>query len=110
VAGEPRALIPSEEETSVNPHQQPRTYRIRLFEGGYQEHLKGEHHIAILDFSAGPGLLATKGELNGLIQALAWKAGARGEKTLTFHLSIEDETTGDRRCTWPATTWFDPNQ
>jgi hypothetical protein len=88
--------------------QQPRTYRVRIFENGY-EHLKDRHNLAVLDFSPGPGLRATKGELDGLVQALAWTAGARGEKTLDYYLSIHDEETAERRCTWPATTWYDPN-
>ncbi len=90
----------------MQPHAQPRTYRIRLYDG-HMEVNRNRPDVAVLDFSPGPGLLATKGQLDGLVQALAYAAGARGPKTLAYYLAIHNELTGELECTWPATTWLE---
>ena len=89
----------------MQPHQL-RTYRIRLWKGGY-ERLTDRHELAILDFTPGPGLWATQGQLDALVQALAHCDGARGPKVLDYNLAIHDEATGDLRGTWQATRWHD---
>jgi hypothetical protein len=83
---------------------QPRTYRIRIFDNDF-EVLSHRRYVAVLDFSPGPGLRATEGQLDALVQSLAYAAGARGPKTLGFHLVVEDPETGTSQCNWPAKTW-----
>lgn len=83
---------------------QPRTYRIRIFDNDY-EVLTQRRYVAALDFSAGPGLRATEGQLDALVQSLAYAAGARGPRALNFHLVVEDAATGILQCNWPAKTW-----
>jgi len=85
---------------------QPRTYRIRLYRGDY-ERLTGRNTVAVLDFSPGPGLWATHGHLDGLVQALARNDGANGQKVLDYHLAVHDEATDDLRCHWQATRWLE---
>lgn len=91
----------------MQPQLQPRTYRIRLYRDKDYERLSSRQNIAVLDFSAGPGLRATQGQLDGLVQSLAWTDGARGPRTLDYYLAVHDEVTGDLRCHWPATTWLE---
>lgn len=83
---------------------QPRTYLIRLFDKDY-EVLRNRRNVTVLDFSPGPGLRATQGQLDALVTSLAYAAGARGPRTLDFHLAIHDAETGEPVCNWPATTW-----
>ena len=83
---------------------QPRTYRIRIYDKNY-EVLSDRNTMAVLDFSAGPGLRATEGQLDSLVQSLAYAAGARGPRTLEFHLRVEDWQTREHICNWPAKTW-----
>jgi hypothetical protein len=83
---------------------QPRTYRIRIFDNDY-EVLTHRRYVAPLDFSPGPGLRATEGQLDTLVHSLAYAAGARGPRTLDFHLVVEDPVTGTLYCNWPAKTW-----
>lgn len=85
------------------PHQ-PCKYRIRVFEKNYEVH-RDRLYVAVLDFSAGPGLRATEGQLDALVQALAYAAGARGPKALDFYLVVQDWESGDLMCHWPAKTW-----
>lgn len=85
---------------------QPRQYRIRIYDDNY-EVLTDRRYSAVLDFSAGPGLRATEGQLDSLVQSLAYAAGARGPRTLKFHLVVQDWITGEALCNWPATTWAD---
>jgi hypothetical protein len=85
---------------------QPRLYRLHLMEGTYEpEASRKEKHVAVLDFSAGPGLRATEGQLDALVTSLAYAAGARGAKTLKYRLAVHDAETGEFVCSWPATTW-----
>jgi hypothetical protein len=91
----------------VQPHQQPRTYRIRLFRDNDNQRLTHRQDIAVLDFSAGPGLRATQGQLDGLVQSLAYADNARGSRTLDYYLGVYEENSNDRRYTWPATTWLE---
>lgn len=86
---------------------QPRTYRIRIFDK-HREVLDNRQYLAVLDFSPGPGLRATEGQLDAHIQSLAYAAGARGPKTLDFHLVVQDWQTGKTYCNWPAKTWVEP--
>jgi hypothetical protein len=88
--------------TIHNP--QPSTYRIRLYDGDY-EVLTDRKVMAVLDFTAGPGLRATEGQLDALVQSLAYAAGARGPHTLNYHLVVEDWDTREKKCNWPAKTW-----
>lgn len=83
---------------------QPRTYRIRIFDKTY-EVFADRPYVSVLDFSPGPGLRATQGQLDSLVTSLARAAGARGPKTLDFHLMVCDAETGVVVCHWPATTW-----
>ena len=85
---------------------QPRRHRIRLFEKNY-EVLRDRKYAAVLDFSPGPGLRATEGQLDGLVQSLAYAAGARGPKTLDYYLAVHDWATDELQCHWPAKTWLD---
>ena len=34
-------------------------------------------------------------------------AGARGARTLNFHLAVHDWTTNDLQCHWPAKSWHE---
>jgi hypothetical protein len=86
--------------------QQPRRYRIRIYDNDY-EVLSSRQYAAVLDFSPGPGLRATEGQLDGLVQSLAYTTGARGPKTLTYYLAVLDWTTGELQCHWPAKTWLE---
>ncbi len=86
--------------------QQPRTYRIRLFED-YSEKFRDRPLVAVLDFSPGPGLRATQGQLDALVTSLAYASGARGAQTLKYRLSIFDAESGAHVCDWPATTWHE---
>lgn len=90
----------------MDPRSQPRTYRIRLFDGGMEVEKKRQW-AAVLDWSPGPGLRATQGQLDGLVQSLAYAAGARGPKTLTYYLAVHDPATDELICHWPATTWLE---
>lgn len=90
----------------MDPKVQPRTYRIRLFESSY-EHLRDRKFVAILDFSPGPMLRATEGQLDALAMTLTYQAGARGLKTLNYYLAVHDSETGELQCHWPAKTWAD---
>lgn len=87
-------------------HPQPRRYRIRIFDNNY-EVLADRKYAAVLDFSPGPGLRATEGQLDGLAQSLTYAAGARGTKTLNFYLAVSDWETGEVQCHWPAKTWVE---
>jgi hypothetical protein len=84
----------------------PRRYRIRIVEKNY-EVLTDRQYAAVLDFSPGPGLRATEGQLDGLVTSLAYAAGARGQKTLDYYLAVHDWDTGELKCHWPAKTWVD---
>jgi hypothetical protein len=75
-----------------------------VFEKNY-EVLTNRQYVAVLDFSAGPGLRATEGQLDALVQALSYAAGARGPKTLDIYLAVHDRESGDLVCHWPAKTW-----
>ncbi len=86
--------------------QQPRAYRIRLYRDG-SERLIDRHYVAVLDFSPGPMLRGTEGQLDGLAQTLAYADGARGPRTLTYYLAVHDEQTRELRCHWPAKTWVE---
>lgn len=90
----------------MEPQPQPRKYRIRLFDKNY-EVLTDRRYAAVLDFSVGPGLRATEGQLDALVQALAYAAGARGPRTLDFRLRVEDWESQEPMCDWPAKTWAD---
>ncbi len=84
---------------------QPRCYRIRLFRKNREVGYGDEHLAVVLDLNPGPGLWATKGELNGLVQALAWADGARGEDTLNYRLAVHDWDTDRLIMHWHATNW-----
>lgn len=88
-------------------HPQPRCYRIRLFKKTNREALNGQEYTYVLDFSPGPGLRATQGQLEALVQALAHKDGARGKDMLNYHLEVEDYEDKRQKKLWPATTWLD---
>lgn len=83
---------------------QPARYRVRLFKKN-TEVFYDRHYAAVLDFSAGPGLRATEGQLDGLVQSLAWAAGARDEDTLNYYLAVHDWDDDRLQCHWPAKTW-----
>lgn len=83
---------------------QPRRYRIRVFDKNY-EVLRDRQYAAVLDFDPGPGLRATEAQLDNLVHSLAYAAGARGVRTLDFHLAVEDWDTKEQLCNWPATSW-----
>jgi hypothetical protein len=85
---------------------QPRRYRVHIFDDNY-EVLSNRQYAAVLDFSPGPGLRATEGQLDALVQSLAYAAGARGPKTLKFYLLVSDWESGETACHWPAKTWLD---
>lgn len=85
---------------------QPRTYSIRLYRDE-TERLRGRKYVAVLDFSYGPGLRATEGQLDGLVQSLAYADGARGKRTLDYYLAVHDSVTGELYCHWPAKTWVE---
>jgi hypothetical protein len=87
---------------------QPRTYQLRLMEGSYElESSRKNRYVAVLDFSAGPGLRATESQLNALVTSLAYAAGARGVQTLKYRLAVHDADSGEFVFSWPATTWHD---
>lgn len=90
----------------MDPRPQPHTYRIRLYRDDY-ERLQSRRYVAVLDFSPGPMLRATEGQLDGLVQSLAYADGARGPRTLTYYLTVHDDVTGDLHCHWPAKTWVE---
>jgi hypothetical protein len=90
----------------VDLRPQPRTYRIRLYRDDY-ERLSTRQYVAVLDFSPGPGLRATEGQLDGLAQALTYADGSRGPRTLTYYLAVHDAVSGDLQCHWPAKTWVE---
>jgi hypothetical protein len=90
----------------VNAQPQPRTYRIRLWMDGY-ERLSTRQYVAVLDFSHGPGLRATEGQLDGLATSLAYADGARGPKTLKYYLAVHDTANDELLCHWPAKTWIE---
>lgn len=83
---------------------QPRTFRVRVYDKNY-EVLRDRPYVAVLDFSPGPGLRATQGQLDSLVTSLAYAAGARGPRTLDFHLVVCDAEDGVTVCHWPATSW-----
>ena len=85
---------------------QPRTYRIRIYRDN-SERFRDRNYQAVLDFSPGPGLRATQGQLDGLVQALAYTDGARGKRFLDYYLAVHDAATNDLQCHWPATTWIE---
>ncbi len=87
-------------------HPQPRTYSIHLYRDGTQR-LRDRKYVAVLDFSFGPGLRGTEGQLDGLIQSLAYADGARGKRTLDYYLAVIDSASGDVFCHWPAKTWLE---
>lgn len=85
---------------------QPRTYHLRLMDGSMETESSRKHkYLTVLDFSTGPGLRATEGQLNALVTSLAYAAGARGVRTLQYRLAVHDAETGEFVCSWPATTW-----
>lgn len=84
--------------------QQPRTYLVRLHKRN-REALDGREYTTVLDFSPGPGLRATHGQLDGIVQALAWTDGARGPETLHYRLEIFDPEDRKNIRHWPATSW-----
>lgn len=84
--------------------QQPRPYRIRLYDRG-AEVLAERRYLAPLDLTPGPGLLATKGQLDALLLSLAYADGARGERVRGYHLRVDDWNTQETVCDWPATSW-----
>jgi hypothetical protein len=88
-------------------YPQPDKYRIRLYKKN-QEVSYGQHYGAVLDFCAGPGLWATKGQLDALVQSLAWVDGARDEDTLKYRLSIHEWDTDRHFMDWAATSWHNP--
>lgn len=83
---------------------QPRRYRIRVFDRD-REVLTTREWMAVLDFTDGPQLRATEGQLDALLQSLAYANGARGEKVRGYHLDVEEWGTGQVVCCWPAKTW-----
>lgn len=85
---------------------QPRRYHIRVFDRD-REVLADRQYLAVLDLTAGPALRASEGKLDALIQSLAYAAGARGDKVRGYHLLVEDWTTKQFECHWPANTWPD---
>lgn len=83
---------------------QPRRYRTRVFfDGG--EVLTHRSYLAVLDLTAGPGLAAAKGQLDALLQSIAYDHGARGERVRLYHLLVEDWDTRTPVCHWPALSW-----
>jgi hypothetical protein len=88
----------------MNP--QPSRYRIRLHDKRNREVFYDQKLAAVLDFSPGPGLRATEGQLDGLVQSLAWRAGARGPDTLDYYLAVSDWDTDTNPFHWPAKNWF----
>lgn len=84
--------------------QQPRRYRIRVFDQG-AEVLTDREYMAVLDLTAGPGLRAAEGQLDALLLSLAYADGARGERVRGYRLRVEDWTTRDFVCDWPAKSW-----
>jgi hypothetical protein len=89
----------------MNP--QPSRYRIRLFKKNREVFDSQPPIAAVLDFSPGPGLRATDGQLDGLVQSLAWRDGARGRDTLNYYLVISDWATDQNPQQWPAKTWLE---
>lgn len=87
----------------MNP--QPGKYRIRLFKKN-QEVDYGKHYMVVLDFYPGPGLWATKGQLDAMVQSLAWKDGARDEDTLKYSLAVHDWDSDQKLMDWQATNWI----
>ena len=85
---------------------QPRSYRIRLYRDN-SERFRDRSYQAVLDFSPGPGLRATEGQLDGLVQALSYTDGARGKRCLDYYLAVYDAATNDLICHWPAKTWLE---
>ncbi|MGX6605686.1 hypothetical protein ACWKSP_26665 [Micromonosporaceae bacterium Da 78-11] len=86
----------------MNP--QPSRYRIHVYKKN-TEVFYDQRIAAVLDFSNGPGLRATQGQLDGLVMSLAWAAGARDEDTLNYRLAIHDWDNDRLQMDWPATTW-----
>jgi hypothetical protein len=92
----------------VKLRQQPHTYRIRLYRGDASyERLSNKEYVAVLDFSPGPMLRATEGQLDALILALPYAEGVRGRETLQYFLGVHDPVTNELQCHWPAKTWLE---
>jgi len=85
---------------------QPRRYRVRIFDRD-RELLGDRQYMAVLDLTSGPSLRAAEGQLDALVQALAYAAGLRGERVLGCHLVVADWDTGKKHCDWPAKTFPD---
>lgn len=89
----------------MDPQPQPRRYRIHVYNGRH-EVLTERDYMAALDFTDGPQLRATEGQLDALLQSLAYADGARGEKVRGYHLDIHEWNEPHRKvCCWPAKTW-----
>lgn len=87
---------------------QPAQYRIRLYRKNREVTDYDQRFVAVLDFNPGPGLWATKGQLDAIVQSMAWANGARGEDTLQYHLAVHQALTDELVCNWPATNWHNP--
>lgn len=81
-----------------------RRYRIRVFDK-HSEVLEDRKHWLSLDLDGGPSLREAEAKLDGLLQTLARRDGARGQRVADYRLQVEDWVTGEALFDWPARTW-----
>jgi hypothetical protein len=83
--------------------QQPRRYRIRVYDDG-AEVLTDREYVAVLDLTPGAGLRQTEAKLDDLAQTLARADGARGDRVGRYYLAVHDRETDEFEFHWPAKT------
>ena len=84
---------------------QPRLYRVRLFEGPY-EVLSGALYPVVLDLTPGPALEESHHRLDELLRSLLRIANVKPAKVRLHSLDIGDWDSGISLFKWPVT--WDP--
>lgn len=82
----------------------PQFYRIRVHDR-HREVLIDRKYPALLDLTPGPALHVAKAQLDVLLQALAYAAGAVGERVRDYRLTVEPWPAGPVAMDWAATIW-----
>lgn len=86
---------------------QPQFHRVRVWDRD-REVLTDRRYPAVLDLTPGPALRTTEATLDVLLQALAYSAGAAGDKVRNYRLTVHQWPDGPVLYDWAAKTWPNP--
>ena len=88
------------------PVDQPRLYRVRLFDAG-REVLAGHTYPVVLDLTHGAPVEDANRKLDELLRSMLRTAGVRDpQRARSYYLDVREWGTGQELFLWPV-TWSD---